>query len=438
MIKLSKLSGYKDKSLKLLSNAGIKIGDFIKINTKTTEYLGNLLPRYEYSNENYIVIKLTNGYNIGIDSKRITNIGKIKSGEEPKFKPPSKPNVKDSLPKIAILGTGGTIASRIDYKTGAVNPAFSAEELYSIIPELASYANINTQLISNIASEQMNPEDWKNIANKVIEKIKEGNEGVIIGHGTDTMAYTSAALSFALANCPIPVILTGAQRSTDRPSSDASLNMISSVIVASQKIINGIYLAMHSSIGDNEISIHSGTRVRKNHTSKRDAFESIGIDPIAIVNQDKVIIGSETAKNNTKFEPKINFDENIALLKFHPGFKSEIINAIIDSGSKGIILEGTGLGHINSRCNKSIKKAIDNGMFVGMTSQCLRGRVKMTVYSAGRNLLEIGVTPLEDMLPETALVKLMWAYGNYPNNEVKNIMLKNIAGEYTERSILGR
>jgi len=435
---LSELSGYKNESLKILNNAGISIGDLIKIITKTTEYSGNLLPRYEYSEENYIVIKLSNGYNIGIDAKNITNIQKIMSGEKPKFIPPEKPNVKESLPKIAILGTGGTIASRIDYKTGAVNPAFSAEELYSIIPELSAYANINTELVSNIASEQMNPEDWTNIAKKVIEKINEGNQGIIIGHGTDTMAYTSAALSFALKNCPIPVIITGAQRSTDRPSSDASLNMISSVIMASKKVLNGVYLAMHSSIEDNEVSIHSGTRVRKNHTSRRDAFQSIGVDPIAIVNQDKVTIGEESIKNNNQFNPKIKFEENISLLKFHPGFNSEIIDKIIELDTKGIILEGTGLGHVNSRCNKSIKKAIDNGMFVGMTSQCLQGRIKMTVYSAGRDLLNIGVIPLEDMLPETALVKLMWAYGNYENKEIKNIMLKNIAGEYTERSILGR
>ena len=435
---MSELSGYKNESLKILNNAGISIGDLIKIITKTTKYSGNLLPRYEYSEENYIVIKLSNGYNIGIDAKNITNIQKIMSGEKPKFIPPEKPNVKESLPKIAILGTGGTIASRIDYKTGAVNPAFSAEELYSIIPELSAYANINTELVSNIASEQMNPEDWTNIAKKVIEKINEGNQGIIIGHGTDTMAYTSAALSFALKNCPIPVIITGAQRSTDRPSSDASLNMISSVIMASKKVLNGVYLAMHSSIEDNEVSIHSGTRVRKNHTSRRDAFQSIGVDPIAIVNQDKVTIGEESIKNNNQFNPKIKFEENISLLKFHPGFNSDIIDKIIELDTKGIILEGTGLGHVNSRCNKSIKKAIDNGMFVGMTSQCLQGRIKMTVYSAGRNLLNIGVIPLEDMLPETALVKLMWAYGNYENKEIKNIMLKNIAGEYTERSILGR
>ena len=435
---MSELSGYKNESLKILNNAGISIGDLIKIITKTTEYSGNLLPRYEYSEENYIVIKLSNGYNIGIDAKNITNIQKIMSGEEPKFIPPEKPKVKESLPKIAILGTGGTIASRIDYKTGAVNPAFSAEELYSIIPELSAYANINTELVSNIASEQMNPEDWTNIAKKVIEKINESNQGIIIGHGTDTMAYTSAALSFALENCPIPVIITGAQRSTDRPSSDASLNMISSVIMASKKVLNGVYLAMHSSIEDNEVSIHSGTRVRKNHTSKRDAFQSIGVDPIAIVNQDKVTVGEESIKNNNQFNPKINFEENVSLLKFHPGFNSEIIDKIIELDAKGIILEGTGLGHVNSRCNKSIKKAIDNGMFVGMTSQCLQGRIKMTVYSAGRDLLKIGVIPLEDMLPETALVKLMWAYGNYENKEIKNIMLKNIAREYTERSILGR
>ena len=435
---MSELSGYKNKPLKILNDAGIKIGDFIKIVTKTTEYSGNILPRYEYSNEEFIVIKMSSGYNIGIDSNSITSIRKIKSGEEPKFNPPTKPDVKETLPKISILGTGGTIASRIDYKTGAVNPAFSAEELYSIIPELSDYANINTELISNIASEQMNPEDWKNMAEKVIEKIRDENQGIIIGHGTDTMAYTSAALSFALVNCPIPVILTGAQRSTDRPSSDASLNMISSVIVASKNQLNGVYLAMHSSIEDNEVSIHCGTRVRKNHTSRRDAFQSIGIEPIAIVNQGNVTINKKFNDNKNKFEVKVNFDENVSLLKFHPGFNPKIIDAIVDSNTKGIILEGTGLGHVNSKCNSAIKRAIDKGMFVGMTSQCLNGRIKMTVYSAGRDLLKLGVIPLEDMLPETALVKLMWAYGNYKDEEIQKIMTTNIAGEFTERSILGR
>ena len=435
---MSELSGYKNKPLKILNDAGIKIGDFIKIVTKTTEYSGNILPRYEYSNEEFIVIKMSSGYNIGIDSNSITSIKKIKSGEEPKFNPPTKPDVKETLPKISILGTGGTIASRIDYKTGAVNPAFSAEELYSIIPELSDYANINTELISNIASEQMNPEDWKNMAEKVIEKIRDKNQGIIIGHGTDTMAYTSAALSFALVNCPIPVILTGAQRSTDRPSSDASLNMISSVIVASKNQLNGVYLAMHSSIEDNEVSIHCGTRVRKNHTSRRDAFQSIGIEPIAIVNQGNVTINKKFNDDKNKFETKVNFDENVSLLKFHPGFNPKIIDAIVDSNTKGIILEGTGLGHVNSKCNSAIKRAIDKGMFVGMTSQCLNGRIKMTVYSAGRDLLKLGVIPLEDMLPETALVKLMWAYGNYKDEEIQKIMTTNIAGEFTERSILGR
>ena len=435
---MSELSGYKNKPLKILNDAGIKIGDFIKIVTKTTEYSGNILPRYEYSNEEFIVIKMSSGYNIGIDSNSITSIKKIKSGEEPKFNPPTKPDVKETLPKISILGTGGTIASRIDYKTGAVNPAFSAEELYSIIPELSDYANINTELISNIASEQMNPEDWINMAEKVIEKIRDENQGIIIGHGTDTMAYTAAALSFALVNCPIPVILTGAQRSTDRPSSDASLNMISSVIVASKNQLNGVYLAMHSSIEDNEVSIHCGTRVRKNHTSRRDAFQSIGIEPIAIVNQGNVTINKKFNDDKNKFEIKVNFDENVSLLKFHPGFNPKIIDAIVDSNTKGIILEGTGLGHVNSKCNSAIKRAIDKGMFVGMTSQCLNGRIKMTVYSAGRDLLKLGVIPLEDMLPETALVKLMWAYGNYKDEEIQKIMTTNIAGEFTERSILGR
>ena len=195
---------------------------------------------------------------------------------------------------------------------------------------------------------------------------------------------------------------------------------------------------MHSSIEDNEVSIHCGTRVRKNHTSRRDAFQSIGIEPIAIVNQGNVTINKKFNDNKNKFEVKVNFDENVSLLKFHPGFNPKIIDSIVDSNTKGIILEGTGLGHVNSKCNSAIKRAIDKGMFVGMTSQCLNGRIKMTVYSAGRDLLKLGVIPLEDMLPETALVKLMWAYGNYKDEEIQKIMTTNIAGEFTERSILGR
>lgn len=437
------LSGYRGDSLKLLGEYQVSIGDSIVIETDKAIYEGILMPRYEFADDQHIVIKLKNGYNIGINIKRIKNI--IKKSEKEELIPITQLppiSIDRNLPKVSIVSTGGTIASRIDYRTGGVHPALSASDLYNAIPELSKYAQINTEILFNLYSENIEASHWKAMAIKIAEKIKEGFQGVVITHGTDTMGYTSAALSFALINLPIPVAIVGSQRSSDRPSSDAALNLIGGVVLAAKAPFSGVYVVMHSSMNDDILAVHLGTRVRKNHTSRRDAFESIDISPVAYIkngNVEKVLNNLPMRKEDCNYQPRANFDNRVALLKFYPNFDPSIIEYLIDRGYKGIVLEGTGLGHVSNKCYPALKKAIDNGLLVMMTSQCIWGRVRMTVYETGRDLLKIGVIPLEGMLPETALVKAMWVLANTNNQEdAKKLMLMNLVGEYAQRSPLER
>lgn len=427
--------------MKLLSRYGLSVGDLVIVRAKSTEFKGSLLPRYEYVDDNHVVLKLDNGYNIGIEVSNIESITKISEGKKPTFSPPSLPKLDPSLPKVSILGTGGTIASRIDYKTGAVHPAFSAEELYSVIPELAKCAQIQTEAVFNIYSENMTASHWTKLAETCASKAASV-DGVVIGHGTDTMGYTAAALSFALKGIGIPVVLVGSQRSTDRPSSDAAMNMISAVTFAARAPVSGVYVAMHATTDDSSVAIHLGTKVRKNHASRRDAFESVNISPAAFVTDEKIelkLFGLPSRGGLNSFLARTKFEGKVALVKFYPGFDPMLIDALVQKEFKGIVLEGTGLGHVSSNCYISIQKATNNGVLVGMTSQCVWGRVRMTVYSTGRDLLKLGVIPLADILPETALVKMMWVLGNFhKEEEQKSLMGQNVCGEMSERSPLER
>ncbi len=439
---MGELVGYKGSSLEILKKSNILIGDLIEVITPKKDYKGLLMPRYEYADDLHIVIKLSNGYNIGIDVRNIQTIKRLSEGEKPHFSSPPKPSINPNLPNVAIISTGGTIASRVDYRTGAVHPALSASDLYSVVPELSQHALIDAEVVSSIFSENMTAEYWKLIALKVAEKIRSGFNGIVVTHGTDTMGYTAAALSFALAKVPIPVVLVGSQRSSDRPSSDAALNLMGAVSVASKAQFSGVYVVMHSGMSDDILSVHIGTKVRKNHTSRRDAFESINISPVAYVkgnNIEEIVHGLPPKRDFKDFNCKPDFDTRVALMKFYPDFDPEIINYLTSSGYKGIIIEGTGLGHVGRYCNNQLKSAIEKGVLVAMTSQCIWGRVRMTVYDTGRDLLSMGVLPLDDMLPETALVKMMWVLGNTSSvEEAKKLMKMNIAGEISYRSDLQR
>jgi glutamyl-tRNA(Gln) amidotransferase subunit D len=429
---MSELKGYKGKSFEYLQQKDVNVGDSIKVISDLT-YTGILMPRYETSEDSHIVLKLKSGYNIGIELDEIKDIEKISSPEEVTI----EENVKkadSALPKILLLSTGGTIASKVDYRTGAVTPALTAADLNDAVPEIAKIANIDAEVLFSEYSENLQPEHWVETAKKIQSVVDLDYKGVIVAHGTDTMHYSSAFLSFALSGLKIPVVFVGSQRSSDRPSSDAASNLIAATRFIVQTDVNGIYVVMHHNESDETISCHLGTRVRKNHTSKRSAFETIGNDPAFLILDEKIIKNSrDEFFENQSFKPRLGIDTQVALVKYHPGYEPRQIEALIDLGFKAIIFEGTGLGHVGKTMYDVIEKASTKGLFLGMTSQCIDGRVRMTVYESGRDLLELGITPLENMIPEVALVKTMWALGNSEDNDgLKKLLLENIASEFSE------
>jgi len=435
-----KFSGYRGEALEAIKRAEAQIGDIVRITKNGEVYEGILIPRSEYADENHIVIKIKSGYNIGIRITPNTKIEKIGVGAKPAFAPPPLPEQNPKLPKVAIISTGGTIASRVDYRTGAVRPALTANDLYSVVPELATIARIDAQILFSIFSENITPFHWTQMAEAIAEKINEGVDGIVVAHGTDTMGYTAAALSFALQNLPVPVIIVGSQRSADRPSSDAATNLMAAVTTAAHAPFAEVAIAMHETPSDTTIAIHRGTKVRKCHTSRRDTFKSINTTPIARVQNQQVTMLTDDYKrrDETKtLQLKLRFSEKAALIKFYPSMNPKIIDWHVENGYLGIILEGTGLGHVGKYCFEAIKNAIEKGVIVAMTSQCIWGRVNMNVYDTGRDLQSIGVIPLDDMLPETALVKLMWIFGQTQNSEEAKTLLKtNIAGEFSQRTLL--
>ncbi len=423
-------TGYAGRSLEFLKSNDIAVGDTVKLVGDLT-YSGIIMPRYEHSDDKHIVLKLSSGYNIGLEIDKLVKIEKVIPATRFKGEYFTKLKENPSLPKILLLSTGGTIASRVDYRTGAVTPILTAGELNLSVPELAKIANIDTEVLFSEYSENIMPEHWKQIAEKLIEYSDSDYSGIIIAHGTDTMHYTSSYLSFSLAGYPIPIALVGSQRSSDRASSDAALNLIGATKFLVECKTNGVYIIMHHDENDETIACHFGTRVRKNHTSKRSAFKTIGDDPAYIIINNKILRNAKDDFFKVKeFKPKNNLDTKVALVKYHPGYNPNLLAKIIEMDYRAIIFEGTGLGHVGKPMYDMVKKAHEKDIFLGMTSQCIDGRTRMTVYESGRDLLDFGIIPLENMIPEVALVKAMWAVGQTQNNEeIKKIMLENIASE---------
>jgi len=430
--------GYRGEALQLLKHAKAEIGDIIRIVKDGETYEGILIPRSEYGDDKHIVVKLKTGYNIGVSITPTTKIEKIGVGIKPTFVPPTLPEQKPTLPKVAIISTGGTIASRVDYRTGGVRPALSASDLYSVVPELSEIANIDAEILFSLFSEDIKAKHWTEMAKAVAKHIEKGAAGVVVAHGTDTLGYTAAALSFALQDLPVPVIMVASQRSADRPSSDAATNLIGAVNAAAYAPFAEVAVAIHETTSDRDIVLHRGTKTRKCHTSRRDTFKSVNTAPLAkAVNGKIIMLTKDYCKRDAsrKLSLKPNFDERAALIKFYPGLNPEVIDWHVDKGCKGIILEGTGLGHVGGYLFSAVRRAIDKNVLVAMTSQCIWGRLGMTVYDHGRDLLAMGVIPLEDMLAETALVKLMWVLGQKKDmQEAKKLLTKNIANEISPRT----
>jgi glutamyl-tRNA(Gln) amidotransferase subunit D len=418
-------------------------GDKIRIEKKDGDIVEGIVMPAEKKDS--VVIKLGSGYNVGIAKDSIKKSEVLEEFKEEKEKKGKAAKKNPKLPTITILHTGGTIASKVDYRTGGVVSKFTPEDLLAMFPELGQIANLDSKLIQNMWSDDLRFCHFEKIAKAVEEESKKGAKGVIIGMGTDNLAVASAALAFIFEEINIPVLFVGAQRSSDRGSSDAAMNLICAAEFIAKSDFTGVAICMHSASGDDECAILPPCKTKKLHSSRRDAFKVVNDDIIAKINYKtkKIDMLKKSAKGKSvKIKPK--FEDKVGLLKIHVNMHPEEFEAY--SGFKGLVIEGTGLGHtpldviddctkIHEKIKQSIKKMDDKGIVIVMTTTCLFGRVNMNVYSKGRDLQQLGVISGEDMLPETAFVKLAWLLGNYKPDEAKKLIGKNLRGEITDRTM---
>jgi glutamyl-tRNA(Gln) amidotransferase subunit D len=409
-------------------------GDRVRVERADQTYEGVLLP--STTDEN-LVVKLESGYNVGVDRSDAdvdvleADTYDVESAQDADGE--SRIEFDEDLPTISLISTGGTIASTVDYRTGAVTAQFDAEDVLRAVPDLAGRANYRGRVVANILSENMTPDVWQDLAKAVHEEIEAGADGVVVMHGTDTMQFTAAALAFML-DTPVPIVFTGSQRSADRPSSDNVMNAVCSVEAAKSDCAE-VMVCMHADESDETCALHRGTRVRKNHTSRRDAFETVGAEPLGEVDYDSedVTFRREyTDRGENTLALQDDLETDVSLVKFTPGTDPAMLEAAAE-GSEGVVIEGTGLGHVNTEWISHVEDLTDAGKTVVMTSQCIEGRVCDRVYDTGRDLLEAGVVEGEDMLPGTAKVKLMWALANA--DDVAETMATSLAGEIQDRSV---
>jgi glutamyl-tRNA(Gln) amidotransferase subunit D len=437
-----KLTGYRGDLRVALEQEGVEIGDKLEVVVDGQQFSGSLMPRVETYDDWHIVIKLASGYNVGIAYNDKIKIKKVGTAPKPEFKQPPLPKAESGLPKVSIISTGGTIASRIDYVTGGVVSAMTSRDLLGIVPELVEIADVDADILYSVFSEDIGHKHWEGMAQRAYDKIKSGSDGIIFTHGTDTMSYSSAAMSFALQDLPVPVIFVGSQRSSDRPSSDNATNLMGGVYTAAHAPFAEVCIGLHENTSDESISYIRGTKVRKCHTSTRYAFQPVNDFPLARYKGGTIEMTNSVYQPRQDSEPKLlnKFSEKVALVKFHPDMDSRVLEYFIDDGYRGMIIEATGLGQVNQLLWSAVERATKEEMFVGIVSQCIWGRVNLNVYSHGRELVDRGAVPMEDMHGETSFVKLKWCFGQTDDVEkVQELMLTNLVGELNPRTpYLGR
>lgn len=416
-------------------------GDRVRVEHADVVDEGVLMPG---TDEDHLVVKLDGGYNVGIarDEAEVEVLEKdvydVEASDEGDDS--SEIEFDEDLPTIALVSTGGTIASTVDYRTGAVTAQFDAEDVLRAVPDLAGRANYRGRVVANILSENMEPSIWQELAEAVHEEIENGADGVVVMHGTDTMQYSASMLSFML-DTPVPIVFTGSQRSADRPSSDNVMNAVCAVEAAKADAAE-VMVCMHATVSDDRCALHRGTRVRKNHTSRRDAFQTVGAEPMGSVEYDAASENDGPEAAGVEFQQAYqrrdeadlaiasDLETEVELVKPTPGMDPAAWDYL--DGKAGVIVEGTGLGHVHTDLIPRLRELVDDGTVVGMTTQCIEGRVCDRVYDTGRDLLDAGVVECGDTLPGTAKAKLMWALANV--SDPADAMGRDLAGELTEES----
>lgn len=431
---------YSQKVREKLQEEDIEIGDRIKTGT----HEGQLMPKPSSGDQDILTVKLDSGYNIGVQPKDLKLVEKheLKQGKQDKLE------VEDSEDKedVLILHTGGTIASRVSYEEGGVKPDFTEENMIRMYPDVVSEVNLDSEVVAEMLSEDMEPKHWQEIAEK-IHKVKDQYDGIIIGHGTDTMQYTGAALTFMLQNIDTGIVLVGSQRSSDRPSTDANMNLYSATKFLAETNYTGIAACMHENIEDKRCQIMPASKIRKMHTSRRDAFQTINTKPIAYIDyQEKEIENYEPTQNQEDYCFEKELEENVGYLKVRPGMTVKEVETVKKQNYNGLIIEGTGLGHmpVNSFDDKTqhhekiletISEIAEDTMVV-MASQTINGRIDMDVYDAGYKIQEAGVISAQDMHPELAYVKAMWVLANTESiEEARKTFQENLQNEINDRTL---
>lgn len=409
-----------------------KAGDKVKLRLAREEVEGNVLESYD---KHVVLLKLKSGYNIGIPKENILDAHILEEHVETKTEKKKIEKNKDK-PSIGLIVTGGTIASKLDSKTGGTKPLTDVNEFAKFYPKVFERTNVKKISVPFMAlSENMSSIEWITIAEHVKQMLDDPEiKGVIVTHGTDTLHYTSSALSFFLRDLKKPVVLTFSQRSIDRASSDAELNLDCAVTMALSDCAE-VVLVGHATENDDYCYAFRGTKVRKMHSSRRDTFKAINSSPLAKVYSDKIeFLSSYNARSTGLTKLDSEFSDKVALINFYPGQSPDILDYYLVQGYKGIVIAGTGFGHValdgKNSWESTLKRMIKQGVAICMTTQTIYGKTNSKVYSTARELESLGLIYLEDMLSETALVKLGWVLGHKQwKGLVREKMLDNVAGE---------
>jgi len=423
--------------------------------TLENEHLEGILVKED---DKHIVLKLSSGYNIGIRKNKVLKMEDIKYHEELAKEQHAEKiheNIShgNGLPKVLILHTGGTIASKVDYATGAVTPRFSPEELTSMFPEIKDLARIESRLFRNIWSDDIRFIHYNLIAKEIEKELCEHKDlkGIIITQGTDTIHYTGAALSFMFEHLQVPIVIVGSQRSSDRGSSDAAMNLISAVAFIANTSLNGVFICMHESMSDDSCNILNGLNARKMHSTRRDAFKQINGIAVARVDYSsksvEYLADYPESSLNSAGQLKIHpFDENlkIGICISHPNMFAEELENYKTHKFDGLILEGTGLGHFpitsddeytkeHEKIRSAIKSLCEH-MPVVMSVQTIYGTVNMNVYTPGREMIAMGVIGnYSTLCPESSFIKLAWLLSQKLNP--KEYFMKELRGEFSNRDL---
>ncbi len=325
--------------------------------------------------------------------------------------------------KILLLTTGGTIAS-VPGSDG-LEPHRSGV-MERELEQLRTYYDISVRDVMCLDSSNIRPEEWQLIARHVFED-REGFDGIVVSHGTDTMAYTASAVTYMLPNIDVPVVFTGSQLPLADMLSDGPDNLHTAFAMAASGH-PGVFLAF-----DRKVML--GCRAVKVRASGFSAFESVNARYAARVSNQGLVV-DETVLPKATGEPRLcpQISRNVFLLKLTPGLNPAIFDMLAAMGYKGIVVEAFGLGGVNvlHKGLRGIHRAVEDGISVVITTQCLYDSANLQVYQVGNKLLELGVIQGRDMTSEAAMTKLMWALGQgMEPEEIAGLFGKNLAGEVT-------